>query len=182
MNENKELTLREILLEINTELEAIFNKSVIHMNYYNKYDTENGRRIITLYDVLDKIQGYTNTRLFLTYNKHDIVLYGSDFVIKTKRKKSGMRSSWNSKERYTIVKVSVDEKFLDRTLAEVYEEHKTKRQTKEQEEDIYNEIQKTNFINKLNGINLSFDAFVDLLKEYNNLSHKTKESIQSKDE
>lgn len=175
--EEKNLTVRELIQKVNEELTVNFAKEVISKGY-NKYDAENGRKVIDISDVCRIIERATNGNYSFYTQKFDVEMYDTNILFKTKRKKSGM-IGYNHTDQLTVVEIFTESTdLLDISLETIYNdaiEGKKKREKRKVEKK---EEGKQIIIDTLKNANLSFKQFKSLMNLYSNLDWGQKQEIE----
>ncbi len=171
---NKNITVRELINKVNEQLTENLNKPIIKKGY-DKYDTINGRNIISLYRLNNLINEQCG--ISLTEQKFDLYMYNSPLRIKTKRKKSGM-SNWNSSDCMTISEIYIEnEDLLDKTIAQI--EQEKEEQSKSDEQSRIEQAEKN--INEFNEIlekfNMTFDDFKIMKYRYEKLNWRQQQEL-----
>ena len=114
-----EMTLKQILKTINNELKENFNRPIIkrESSYWwnSSYDTKNGRKLISDNDFKKILSKYG---IIAHYCNKKYCVYGVD--IKVKKRRSGVKDSWDGTERMTIVNAYCDNvEALEMTLSQL---------------------------------------------------------------
>lgn len=172
---SKNITVRDLLKNVNEILATKFAKEVIKVN--GKYDTENGREVMELWNVQRIIQDQSGADF--SQNKNDLVMWGKGLTIKTKRKKSGMKSDWKHTDQLTIVEIYVEnETLLDKTFEEIRTGKEQEQKDYEKEVEDRTERRKQSIIKTLKDHNLTLDDFEKLMFSYEQLGYRDKESLK----
>jgi len=175
--EEKNLTLRELIQKVNEELATNFAKEVISKGY-NKYDTENGRKVIDISDVSRMIGRATNGNYNFYTQKFDIEMYDTNILLKTKRKKSGM-TGYNHTDQLTVVEIFTENTdLLDISLETIYNDAIESKRKREQRKVEKKEEGKQIIIDTLKNADLSFKQFKSLMNLYSNLDWSQKQEIE----
>lgn len=166
------MTLRELLKKVNEELAENMKKEVIYKGNY-KYDAENGRKVISEYDIKNIINKYESIVGWINIsNAVNMEFYGITF--KLKRKKSGLKSSYDYREKLTYSEIVINEEFkdkLDIELKKLQEDNKNEIKQREQYEKTKSQSRINSFVEDLNRCGMSVSQFKEMLDKYELLSY-----------
>ena len=170
MEENN-ITVKELITNVNKELKEIFDKPVIKKGYDN-YDEKQGRAVITLWGLKDILKKYT--KISFSEDKFDLYIYNTALRFKTKRKKSDIISSWGATNQMTIVSIYLeDESLLNKTINQIWTEGKEKVNREKIERNKEANNQANDFLNKLTECGIDFKTFKALYQKYKYLDYDT---------
>ena len=173
---NKNITVKELLENINKELAANFAKEVISLGY-GKYDTKNGRSVTSQYSLCNKLQDLTGLNFY--EKKNTITACGDTLIIKTKRKKSGITGQYDYADKMTVVEIYVDdESILNKTIETIEQERNIaiKRENQAYEDDI--QEKKENIVKTLKRCNMSLNELKSLMYDYNKLGWMQQDELK----
>jgi len=174
---SKELTVRELIVKVNVELKATFEKEVINTGY-NKYDYENGRKVIDVSDTCKIINKLADNQFSFYSQKYDIEMYDTNLLFKTKRKKSGM-IGWNRTDQLTVVEIFTESTdLLDISLETIYNDAIESKRKREQYKVEKKEEGKQIIIDTLKNANLSVKQLKSLLNLYTSLTYEQKKELE----
>jgi len=171
------LTVRELIQKVNAELKVVFEKEVVKTGY-NKYDYENGRKVIDVSDTCKIISKVAEGQFSFYSQKFDIEMHDTDLSFKTKRKKSGM-TGWNHTDQLTVVEIFTESTdLLDISLETIYNDAIEGKRKREQRKIEKKEEGKQIIIDTLKNANLSLKQFKTLMNLYNNLDYDKKKELE----
>jgi len=173
---SKNITVRDLLKNVNEVLAVNFTKEVIKTGY-DKYDTENGRDVISLWDLQRIIQDESGANF--SAERNDLVMWGNALTIKTKRKKSGILNNWKHTDQLTVTEIYTEnEMVLDKTFEELNTEREQAQKDDEQEDKERTERRKQKIVKTLKDHNMTLDQFEQLIFSYEKLGYRDKESLK----
>lgn len=179
------MTLQELIISINAELEKNFKKEVLKTSAYGyNYDTTTGRKVIKSFELSSMLKKM-NMAEYVDFNIFDsdrkIKIYNETF--KLKKKKSGMKSNYSYNELMTIVKlesIDVDEKTLKTDVLELQRKMFADRLEQKKQEEQIKEKHINDFLTKLNQFNITMQKFNQLYVAYSGLTREEKNVLNNK--
>lgn len=178
------MLFKELIEKINAMLEENFKKDVIIIGqgYSSSYDTKQGRKVISTYELncyISKLSNEIGLDIDYRYGIGDREIYIFGHALKIRRKKSGIIGSWSYTDKMTIVKLEpLSEENLELSLDAVKEQYENSiRRTKEAEQE---QQQKNidSFTHLLATYNLSVKDFHIALEKYEHLSYAEKKMLK----
>ena len=178
------MKLREMLEKINTILSENMKKEVIQTSDYGyKYDEVNGRKVIHDMNIKSFICEESGIgSLYVNINKAvNLDFLGIKF--KLKRKKSGLKSSYDYTDRLTYSEIIINKEFEDKLDIELDQLHIDYRNDIQKEYRKTEERQLSNinkFKDSLKGLNMTVEQFKELREQYELLSYFEKDLLFKK--
>lgn len=174
----KDITIRQLVNNVNTKLQEIYSKPIIKPNF-GKYDTKNGRKVMTIGSVKDLILAEIGEYIHLSDERFDIYLYDSPLRFKTKRKKSGMINDWSHNDEMTIIEIYVtNESVLDKTVEQIETEKKAAQLNEAKQKKLEEEENYEQFNDMLAKFGMTFADFNSMKYKYEKLTFDQKMNMR----
>lgn len=182
----KDITVRELLNKVNAQLKENIEKPIIPQglsSFSRSYDTVNGMKAIDMADVIRMIKEITDEIFkdseyrrspYWNTEKFNIRLEGTTLLLKSRRKKTTMRT-FNYTDAMVVYELYVEnEEYLDKNISEFIEERmKALEQERNKEQK-----QIDDFKSKLSSFGLSEEDFLNLKSDYDKLPYSYKFDIR----